>query len=188
MHEHAKKFLCDFIQITRSGNTTKNHTQRPQTTTRKAQNKKKKEAMNGPIPPKKLIRNTSARWDCNQRCLTCLSVCRQLGLGSGQEMNFKLAWSSSAAIPPLCYSPHLVIHPQLLQFLRRHESSSSCSIIRKRRVGALISLHSCDHMQDTHDATIIHATYLVQSQLAVEFLQLLKAITNRSHKLNISSV
>jgi hypothetical protein len=55
------KGFCDFIQITRSGNTTKNHTQRPQTTTRKAQNKKKKKAMNGSMPPKKLIRNTSTR-------------------------------------------------------------------------------------------------------------------------------
>jgi hypothetical protein len=44
--------------------------------------------------------------------------------------------------------------------------------------GALISSHSCDRMQDTHDATIMHATYLVQSQLAVEFLQFLKAIIN----------
>ncbi len=61
MHEHAKKFLCDLIQISRSGNTTKDHTQRPQTTTRKAENKKEKEAMNGSMPPKKLIRDTSAR-------------------------------------------------------------------------------------------------------------------------------
>jgi hypothetical protein len=47
------KSFCDFIQITRSGNTTKNHTQRPQTTTRNAQNKKKKKAINGSMPPKK---------------------------------------------------------------------------------------------------------------------------------------
>ncbi len=175
MHDHAKKFLCDFIHITRSGNTTKNHTQRPQTTTRNAQNKKKKEAMNGPMPPKKLIRNTSTRWDGNQ-----LSVCRQLGHGSGQEMNFKLAWSSSAAIAPispLCYSPHLVMHPQLLQFLRRHESSSSCSTIRKRRVGGIdffTQLWSyARHPWRDHHARNVFGE---QSQLAVEFLQFLKAI------------
>jgi hypothetical protein len=61
----------------------------------------------------------------------------KLGLGSVQEMNFKLPWSSSAAIPPLYYSPRLVMHPQLLQFLQRHESSSSCSTIRKRRTGSI---------------------------------------------------
>jgi hypothetical protein len=182
VHEHAKQFLCDFIQITRSGNTTKTHTQRPQTTTRKAQNKKKKEAMNGPMPPKKLIRNTSTRWDGIQ-----LSVCRQLGHGSGQEMNFKLAWSSSAAIAaiapisPLCYSPHLVMHPHLLQFLRTHESSSSCSTMRKRRVRGIdffTQLWSyARHPWRDHHARNVFA---VQSQLAVEFLQFLKAIIDES--------
>jgi hypothetical protein len=29
VHEHAKKFLCDFIQITRSGNQLKPHTEAP---------------------------------------------------------------------------------------------------------------------------------------------------------------
>jgi hypothetical protein len=91
----------------------------------------------------------------------------KLGLGSVQEMNFKLPWSSSAAIPPSYYSPRLVMHPQLLQFLQRHEFSSSCSTIRKRRAGSIdcYTVVMCRTPMTRPSCT----TYLVQFQLAVEF-------------------